>query len=434
MKIQTIKIEKLFNQFDYTIELNQEDNLTILTGPNGYGKTTILNILYALFSFRFYYFQKLEFKSIKLVFDDQSSLIVEKELNDESEHKVNFNLYSAENTFVEQFIYSDEFNLKLVEILEKQLPISKMKSLWIDNRTKESYTLLNLLNSNNFNPTSEIIKQRLEFNLQYSLVFQNLDKIKTHLIKEQRLIKLLVHSVDKKSTSTSVASTISEYSDALTMLIKQQHSTAYTFNEQLTNSFAKRLALEKEQFTEDEFNQRLKKLIKKQKQLIKFGLFTSTQEATEYNKEDAKFLSLYLKDSESRANYFDDILNKFEILTSILNSKHFTNKTISINAESGFAIKTKVGKKLEITDLSSGEQNLIILLYELLFVAENNSLILIDEPEISLHVTWQKAFIDDLMQISNIKRFALIIATHSPQIINNRWDNTLDLFELFGEK
>ena len=433
MKIQTIKIEKLFNQFDYTIELNQEDNLTILTGPNGYGKTTILNILYALFSFRFYYFQKLEFKSIKLVFDDKSSLIVEKELNDESEHKVNFNIYSADNTFAEQFIYSDIFSHKLAEILLKELPLkTKDKYQYYNYITLETFSLNQLLST--FEDNLPLFNIKEIFNLIFKENFQQLDINKVHFIKEQRLTKQKYYSLEKYRNYTSIFSTIKLYSDALTMLIKQQHTDAYTFNEKLTNSFAKRLASEKEQFTEDEFNQRLKKLIKKQKQLIKYGLFTSTQEATEYNKEDAKFLSLYLKDSESRANYFDDILNKFEILTSILNSKHFTNKTISINTESGFAIRTKVGKKLEITDLSSGEQNLIILLYELLFVAENNSLILIDEPEISLHVTWQKAFINDLMQISNLKKFALIIATHSPQIINNRWDNTLDLFELSGEK
>jgi predicted ATP-binding protein involved in virulence len=48
MKLQSIKINKLFGLFDYHIELNNAENLIILTGPNGYGKTTILNIIYNL--------------------------------------------------------------------------------------------------------------------------------------------------------------------------------------------------------------------------------------------------------------------------------------------------------------------------------------------------------------------------------------------------
>lgn len=44
MKLLNIRMEKLFGQFDYDITLNQNEGITILTGPNGYGKTTILNI------------------------------------------------------------------------------------------------------------------------------------------------------------------------------------------------------------------------------------------------------------------------------------------------------------------------------------------------------------------------------------------------------
>jgi len=53
--LKGIKIQKLFGQFDYTISLNQEDGITILSGPNGYGKTTILNIIYNFFKQNFFF-------------------------------------------------------------------------------------------------------------------------------------------------------------------------------------------------------------------------------------------------------------------------------------------------------------------------------------------------------------------------------------------
>jgi len=44
--LKRIKISKLFNSFDYDINL-KAGGLTILTGPNGYGKTTILRMIHA---------------------------------------------------------------------------------------------------------------------------------------------------------------------------------------------------------------------------------------------------------------------------------------------------------------------------------------------------------------------------------------------------
>lgn len=47
---------------------------------------------------------------------------------------------------------------------------------------------------------------------------------------------------------------------------------------------------------------------------------------------------------------------------------------------------------------------------------------MIDEPELSLHVAWQKNFIGDLMKIIDLNKFDVILATHSPQLIG-RWNN-----------
>jgi len=70
---------------------------------------------------------------------------------------------------------------------------------------------------------------------------------------------------------------------------------------------------------------------------------------------------------------------------------------------------------------------MLVLLSELLFVIEPNSLILIDEPEISFHVAWQQAFLDDLQKVTGLASLDVLIATHSPQIINERWDLTVQL-------
>lgn len=89
--------------------------------------------------------------------------------------------------------------------------------------------------------------------------------------------------------------------------------------------------------------------------------------------------------------------------------------------------KTHNGKELKLSQLSSGEQHEVVLLYELIFKTKPGILVLIDEPEISLHITWQKEFLDDLLKIIKIQNFQVLIATHSPSIINDRWDLVYNL-------
>ena len=83
--------------------------------------------------------------------------------------------------------------------------------------------------------------------------------------------------------------------------------------------------------------------------------------------------------------------------------------------------------------LSSGEKQQIVLYYNLIFELEDKTVLMIDEPEISLHIIWQRDFMDDLLEVIKDKNIKVIVATHSPQILSNHWDNQVDLGELYGE-
>lgn len=72
--------------------------------------------------------------------------------------------------------------------------------------------------------------------------------------------------------------------------------------------------------------------------------------------------------------------------------------------------------------LSSGEQHFLVLFFELIFNAKNKQLVLIDEPEISLHVSWQVNMVDRLIEISNLNNNKFVLATHSPSILRNHRD------------
>jgi predicted ATP-binding protein involved in virulence len=100
---------------------------------------------------------------------------------------------------------------------------------------------------------------------------------------------------------------------------------------------------------------------------------------------------------------------------------------MTVSKKEGFSFTASNGNPLSPTDLSSGEQHELVMMYEFLFKVEPGTLILIDEPEISLHVAWQTEFLNDLQQIIELSNFDVLMATHSPDIINNRWDLTVDL-------
>jgi len=88
---------------------------------------------------------------------------------------------------------------------------------------------------------------------------------------------------------------------------------------------------------------------------------------------------------------------------------------------------SSVGDHLEKAELSSGEQHELVILYQLLFRTKPNSIVLIDEPETSLHLVWQMDFLQDIQRIMDLTPFAVIITTHSPHIIHDRWDLTVEL-------
>lgn len=76
MKINRIKIEKLFGALDHDLKI--ENQIEILFGKNGCGKTTILKILNSVISGSLYDLRNIKFKSVELFFSDNSKLLIQK--------------------------------------------------------------------------------------------------------------------------------------------------------------------------------------------------------------------------------------------------------------------------------------------------------------------------------------------------------------------
>ena len=85
------------------------------------------------------------------------------------------------------------------------------------------------------------------------------------------------------------------------------------------------------------------------------------------------------------------------------------------------------GQTLSLSSLSSGEQQELVLHYDLLFRVPSNTIVLIDEPELSLHVAWQKKFLPELLEIVQLSNFDALVATHSPFVVGERTDLMIGL-------
>ena len=83
--------------------------------------------------------------------------------------------------------------------------------------------------------------------------------------------------------------------------------------------------------------------------------------------------------------------------------------------------------KISVQNLSSGEKQLVIFFANLIFRVKGNSsgIFVVDEPEISLHLSWQKTFVEKALNIN--KNIQLIFATHSPELIGKYRNKTFRL-------
>ena len=143
-------------------------------------------------------------------------------------------------------------------------------------------------------------------------------------------------------------------------------------------------------------------------------------------REDLKAVSIHVHDRKAKQQVLKDIARRLRKLVDIVNER-FKLKTLKIHREQGFVFDSHNGMEIPLERLSSGEQHELVLFYRLLFHVQKDSLILIDEPEISLHVTWQRKFLADLKDVVDMSHFDVLVATHSPQIVHDKYDWMVDL-------
>lgn len=429
-RIERLEIEGLFGRFNYKIDLGVEKGgVKILTAPNGYGKSTILKIIDSFAHGRYDYFSQERFDKINFILSDGSgACFIRKDrdiLIDNGTEKIplrnkiekegrrsGFRLPSYFRRINSEF-WRDERTGDLLGRREMAIlygdrhgyflreAVSRKKEDWLDDIIK-SLSVFSI-STNRLNSDSDWGSGRIGGGVESSLrVDEVAERVKNNIQKE---------------------------------IMRQ-----FEEGRQLETSFPARLidalGASSEIASVESVKEAMDRVQEKEVRFVRLGLAPETGSAGKIPSFDAD--SLKEAGVVVLRTYLDDILNKFKLLDGLAGrlevfcrsiNELLSFKSISTSADKGIVVRVSEKEKEEVPleFLSSGEQHLIVLIGELLFKAEENSLVLIDEPEISFHPEWQEKFLGILENIQRENKFSALISTHSPILIGDRWDSVIEL-------
>ncbi|MBQ3494437.1 MAG: AAA family ATPase, partial [Clostridia bacterium] len=254
---------------------------------------------------------------------------------------------------------------------------------------------------------------------------------RVNFIKEQRLLEERQISEDRRSYGESKKEFIKVLKSSSNSLIQEMErvmSKHSILSNELDSTYIKRLFETNGKMSSEDFDKKLISLKERQALLNKYELASIIRNTSnlKYVNEFEKDLYRFFDDNQKKYDIFEPLIQKITLYEQIINNK-LTFKKLKISRSNGIQVVSDDNKDLELSKLSSGEQEILVLYYKLIFESDVD-LLMIDEPEISLHIAWQKNILKDLKEIVKLNnKLNIIIATHSPQIISDNWDLQIDL-------
>lgn len=431
-RIEKISLSNLFGFLNHEVKLD-EDGVTFIHGPNGCGKTTFLKIVAAFYEWELNVFFEVNFSEFEIQFSNSQSVKLEKHVESEKYDDETIEIPTLTFTLFQGGEQQDSHEIRK-KLKEVRIPPSEIDTYipflhqigsrtWLDGRDHDHLSYHEVLEKYGHRLPFSGSKKRPEW------LHKLQSNGKLHFVQTQRLLRVNEIGKRNRHEERNVSHVIELYSNELKDIISNKLAESAAVSQSKDRSFPERvLSLHLgEGRSEDVIRNDYKKTEEKIEKLMGAGLIEQEKNISlpdkEFEATEKKVLSLYLKDINEKLSIFDDLLLRIETFLSIVSTK-LRNKKFMVNRQNGFLIETTQGDKsnLRPSELSSGEQHQIVLFYELIFKTSDNSFFLIDEPEISLHVDWQRQFLSDISKIAKLGQHSFIIATHSPQIIGSRRD------------
>jgi predicted ATP-binding protein involved in virulence len=463
-------VENLFGLYSHRIPLQTNERITAIIGPNGRGKTVCLKLIEALFARNYHYFLQTVFSKAVFTFTNGETVTVEHFIvPDEKKTKNTSGELDVEEEEEED---EDEAEAESVVEAEQQSAVQKRRSLTItftaagtdpvswkpfdidgrrhrlprrigpflyqvgprlfqDDRTGERLTVEQLVRRY---PDAPLIARLGAQGKPEPDGFKALvSSIPCHLIETQRLLVLpdeddarwvaSPHHPGARRVQSQSKLVVQQKAQKLQSIIQSALTQYANLSQSRDRSFPRRViaAPAGPSLTEGELRRKLEELDQKRRALMTAGILDTDIESVTLAGRAiegavAKVLEIYAQDNEEKLTVFDKLLAKIRVFLDLVNAR-FLDKHLQIDRKSGFKVITSADVEVPLSRLSSGEQHQLVIVFDLLFDVEENSLILIDEPELSMHVLWQKTFIEGLQRMISLNPFDVILATHSPVLI-----------------
>ena len=415
----------------YTINTDLKDNVNIFIGKNGSGKTTFINLLESVISVNVEKLYNHQFESIILQLVNKKStkkITVTKKALDvqykEITYQIGTNKYripilsnrdlksfsvssgrAIARPFRESFQIKNEIkkivNLSFLSVSREKLfddliTERNQNDLYnpIDNRLQQLMTDLTSYQLQLETEVNKLSKKFQEDVLRNMLFNDNFDIID--------LTKPFTMNIDEISKGLSRAYDVLGILDVATMVIIENHISALKKSADKINSSLKQSAEKITVYAND---------------VTPLALFRRTE----------KIIDLSTELDESKKRIFEKLDNYINLLNDFHETKYFTlgesNKgTINI---------TKDNSPILPSELSSGEKQLLILLTETLLQRGQQTIFIADEPELSLHIEWQRKIISSIQELNPNSQ--IILATHSPEIVGKYKDRLINMSRIINE-
>lgn len=365
--LERITVKGLLRQFNYELDFTNENGPAVkyITGPNGFGKTTILKLLVALYGADWKTIAALPFKSFSCVIDGKSLSVTKNE----------WQIVQDENSDEQ-----DDLDVRLDVSLEDQKPLC----VSVKGRDGKFY----MPKKSGDRSVEMILSQK-----------------KILYIPDTRVIEKNLPKRNRKSPVKMCNDSFIKYLSMLSDKIENFLKT------KLKNEFPVKEPIEGLKFP----------LVDK---MLEFGL------NSEFLTDVKKYGSIVEKILNDESSIKCEI-DKIEKFVELINRYEFINKRISVSENDGFRFKLTdlYHSIVDLDDLSSGERQYLILVYKMLFESSEHTLVLIDEPENSMHMSWILEFPKVIKELCNWSDLQFIICTHNSNIFEQRWDMSQDLFE-----
>jgi energy-coupling factor transporter ATP-binding protein EcfA2 len=436
VRLSNFQVFGLFGEFNHDIPLNNEEQITGLIGPNGMGKTACLRLINALFHRHWSVFTGTEFKEIIYKFTDGSTVRISHIDDVDSATDTSDTLGLVFTTTIPGLDEAESWSPRPYDDqmtrqarVENYLPFLTRigPKAWRVDSTRQTITFQEVI-ENYGDRLPEAIRRSLSAQPAAHLA-NIIDQIDCHLIETQRLLVLEPEEQRRASATANSSLAISRKAHVLRNIIASDLAQYASISQSLDRSFPRRVLLQQEAVhSPEELTRNLAELDKLRQGLTEAGILDPEEgdalpNVANPNPAIATVLNVYVNDTRQKLEVLAKLRSKILLFKELIDNR-FKPKIISVDKDCGFLVKRTSVIEVPLDKLSSGEQHQLVLFFELLFELKSNALILIDEPELSLHVAWQRKFISDLLRIIELNQFDVLLATHSPQLIG-AWDSMI---------